>query len=148
MACPHVVPVGKCHFLFPAVTAVPPGMAPGTGGSSEVLLSSPPQPLLLLPPHTYRAEPGCSQSHGKIWNATNPAIGVLRTQLLGPGDPSQFDSAISVETRTLCLVQHRSLGLEQGHTGVHQVLSSGCGQACLWQWHQLVDIVLSPISTH
>lgn len=41
MACPHIVPVGECHFLLPAVTAVPPGMTSGTEGSSEVLLSFP-----------------------------------------------------------------------------------------------------------
>lgn len=58
MACPHLVPIGKCHVVLPAVTAVPPGLAPGTGGSSEVLLSYP-QPLL-LPAQAYISEPSCS----------------------------------------------------------------------------------------
>lgn len=34
--------LGECHFLLPVVTAALPGMAAGTEGSSEALLSSPP----------------------------------------------------------------------------------------------------------
>lgn len=51
--------LGECHFLLPVVTAALPGMAAGTEGSSEALLSSP-QPLLPLPSLPYIAQPACS----------------------------------------------------------------------------------------